>query len=185
MRTSNSLAVALVALASLYGCAPGLSTAEKAPALRGCLEPRAVDTALFELVEDSTLVRAAVRLPDSGGVRCAVVYQLKSGKSASAYRVYGGKGWRFGRWWTMNRPGPDSTTYRNSYEICRAWNALDSLAICTLKPGTRFAIGPGQSAVCGTDPGYGVSDFLQAFFANPQSDLDIGNCRFGAMRWAR
>lgn len=182
----KSLALSLLAFAVLSGCASTISPSSSSMAATGrCFASSRIDTSVFEPVDDSALLRSAVRLPDSGGVRCAEVYRLKVGKSASATRVYGGKGWRFGRWWTFGRPGTDSTVYRQSYEICRAWNALDSIATCALKAGTRFAIGPGQSAVCGNDPGYDASDSLQVFFANPQVDLDVTNCRFETMTWGR
>jgi len=141
--------------------------------------------AAFERVRDSALERSAVRVPDSGGVRCAEVFQVKPGAEVRLHRAFGGKGWRFGRWWTLHRPGSDSTSYREGYEICRAWNSLDSLASCPVKPGTRLAIGPGQSAVCGSEPGYGASDSLQIFLADPRRDLDTANCRFEPLVWGR
>lgn len=176
-------ASSLLALAVLSGCASLFSSTAGPDGSGQCFAPSRINTSTFARVGDSALERSAIRLPDSGGVRCAQAYRLKEGKTASVYRVYGGKGWRLGRWWTFSRPGSDSISYRRDYEICRAWNALDSIAVCALKEGTRFAIGPGQSAVCGNDPGYGVSDSLQVFFANPQADLDVTNCRFEPMGW--
>lgn len=175
--------VLLATLALLSGCASLFSSTTSPDSSGQCFAPSRIDTSTFERVGDSALERSATRLPDSGGVRCAQAYQLKAGKTASVYRVYGGKGWRLGRWWTFTRPSGDSTMYRKDYEICRAWNSLDSIAVCALKAGTRFAIGPGQSAVCGNDPGYGTSDSLQTFLANPQTDLDIASCRFEPMVW--
>jgi hypothetical protein len=180
MRT-NSLV--FVALAMLSGCAARLPLDARAESAGGCLQPGAIDTSLFEGVADTALQRQAVRSPDSGGVRCASTYRLKPGKNVAAYRVYGGNGWRLGRWWAFSRPGADSTAYRSAYEICRRWNSLDSLAVCELKAGTRFAIGPGQSADCGADPRYGTSDSLQVFFANPPQDLDTSRCTFQRKDW--
>lgn len=177
---------ALLATAALLsGCASLFSSTTGEDASGQCFAPSRIDASTFDRVADSALERSAIRQPDSGGVRCALAYQLKTGKTATVYRVYGGKGWRFGRWWTFSRPSGDSTMYRKDYEICRAWNSLDSLAVCALKVGSRFAIGPGQSAVCGNDPGYGTSDSLQVFFANPRDDLDTANCRFEPMSWER
>ena len=177
--------VLLATVVLLSGCASLFSSTTSPDGSGLCFVPSRIDTSTFERVGDSALERSATRLPDSGGVRCAQAYRLKAGKTASVYRVYGGKGWRFGRWWTFTRPSGDSTMYRKDYEICRAWNSLDSIAVCALKAGTRFAIGPGQSAVCGNDPGYGTSDSLQTFFANPQTDLDIASCRFEPLVWGR
>ncbi|HQF54193.1 MAG TPA: hypothetical protein PK208_03655 [Fibrobacteria bacterium] len=179
------LALFLVPAALISGCASLFSSTTGADASGQCFAPSRIEASTFERVADSALEQFATRLPDSGGVRCALAYQLKAGKTATVYRVYGGKGWRFGRWWSFAPPSSDSLSYRKDYEICRAWNSLDSLAICALKVGSRFAIGPGQSAVCGNDPGYGTSDSLQVFFANPRDDLDTANCRFAPLTWER
>ena len=184
MKTRLAFLLAVfAALAAMTGCAARSPGFLQAAPSGGCLLPHVLDTAVFEPVVDSALVARAARVRDSGGVRCASVFRLKPGKQTTVYRVYGGAGWRFGRWWTFSRPGSDSTAYREAFEICRGWNNLDSLAACEVRPSARFAIGPGQSAWCGSDPSYGVSDSLQVFFANPQQDLDTSRCTHRRMAW--
>lgn len=180
MKTAHLSCLAMVVLA---GCSSHPTSSAIPDPSGTCFDAHRVDTSIFEPVDDSGLRARAVRLPDSGGVRCATVYRLKDGRGASLHRVFGGGAWRYGRWWTFPRPGSDSTAYRSAYEICRGWNRLDSLLTCDLKPGTHLAIGPGQSAWCASGPCYGTSDSLQVFLANPTIDLDTSRCTVAPMIW--
>ncbi|HNY29884.1 MAG TPA: hypothetical protein PKO15_03265 [Fibrobacteria bacterium] len=170
-----------LALAFLAGCAPTSRMASFGFPDNSC--PIAFDSSLFQKVSDTSLVRAAVHDPDSGGMRCAIALALRPGRHVTVHRVYGSPARPIRRWWALSLPGSDSSAYRAMYEICPAWNSLDSLVSCELAPGARLAMGPGQSASCTGQTGYPVSDSLQVFLANPSRDLDTARCRYGRMEW--
>lgn len=176
LRASIGLAVAFLA-----GCAPTSLLTKPAPADNHC--PIIYDTSLFQRISDSSPARAAIHVPDSGGLRCAVTLALRPGRQATVHRVFGGGARPIRRWWSLTLPGSDSSAYRRMYEICPAWNSLDSLVSCALAPGAHLALGPGQSASCGNLSGYPLSDSLQVFLADPARDLDTARCRFGRMEW--
>lgn len=165
----------------LAGCAANHHETGSVHAPEVC--PASFDGSRFEIVTDSSLTKGSVGLPEAGGVRCATVLALKAGQTATVHRVYGSGARPYRRWWTFSLPGTDSSAYRKQYGICPAWNSLDSLVTCELAPGTRIALGPGQSVRCGTDPTYPASDSLQVFLANPSRDLDSTRCTFRRMEW--
>ena len=86
-----------------------------------------------------------------------------------------------GPWWALRPPAGSREAYREAYAICRTWNALDIAVTCTLKPGTRVVVGPGQSADC-AEQTYPKSPVQQLYLqADPRSGgPPVEGCRVRA-----
>jgi hypothetical protein len=82
-----------------------------------------------------------------------------------------------GQWWTFTVPQGSRESYREAHAICRSWNALDRAVSCTLKPGTRIVVGPGQSADC-EEKTYPKSAVNQVYVPSNRgsADVPVENC---------
>jgi hypothetical protein len=67
-------------------------------------------------------------------------------KSITVYRVWGAT--LDGRWWSLSYPEGPEDAYRKANNICKEWNSMKHLTVCTLKINSIIVVGPGQSADC-------------------------------------
>ncbi|MRI32769.1 hypothetical protein EOPP23_07205 [Endozoicomonas sp. OPT23] len=90
--------------------------------------------------------------------------------STKSYTVYG-------QWWSLDVPDGPREEYREENAICPSWSPLDVYSYCTVKPGTRIVIGPGQSATC-RNVTYGKSPVNQVYIPNNglENIIYVENC---------
>lgn len=84
-----------------------------------------------------------------------------------------------GGWWSLQIPQGPRDTYRHANEICPTWSALNRLSQYTLKPGTKVALGPGQSAQCSDSLRYPASAVNQVYIPNDaqHQQVFVENCQ--------
>jgi hypothetical protein len=103
-------------------------------------------------VEDPELFDTAVMPVNEGGLCEGIVLEVAANleEPIPVYRVWDqSKSYtEIGRWWAFEEPKGPRSTYREDYDICPAWSALDKMTVCTLKPGARIVVGPGQGTFC-------------------------------------
>ena len=99
-------------------------------------------------VDDPTLLASALGADGAGKLCAGAVYEAT--RPLTVYRV-----WQrdrayteIGRWWSFERPTGPREAYRERNAICTEWSALDAWSRCEIRVGSRFVIGPGQSARC-------------------------------------
>lgn len=95
--------------------------------------------------------------------------------SSRPYTVYGS-------WWSLSEPQGPRDNYRKEEDICPEWSALDRVSACTIKVGTRIAIGPGQSVNCNNNLSYPPSAANQVYIPNDSrnNQVFVENCTAAA-----
>ena len=154
--------------AVLAGCAALGPEPSPAPTT-GCVGSVLAAPAGLESAEDAALLQSALGAPGDGKlcigrvfVATAPVPVYRLWDSARPYTL-------LGRWWSLALPQGTRDDYRRANVICPGWSALDRVSACVLVPGTRVAIGPGQSARCdegGTVTVLPASQVNQVYVAN-------------------
>ena len=152
--------------ALLAGCSVFAPSTAPADACVGSVSP---PPAGLEPADDPTLLQSALGAPGDGKlcigrvfVATAPVPVYRLWDSARPYTL-------LGRWWSLALPQGTRDDYRRANVICPGWSALDRVSACVLVPGTRVAIGPGQSARCdegGTVTVLPASPVNQVYVAN-------------------
>lgn len=86
-----------------------------------------------------------------------------------------------GRWWSFDAPTGSRDSYREKNAICPSWSALNRVSACTLKPGSKIVVGPGQSAKCDDQLTYPPSAVNQIYMANDSraGQVWVENCTAG------
>ncbi len=135
-----------------------LSTAE-APACEGVIDPAPAGS---RPVDDPALLAEALGQPGEGELCAGAVFEAEV--PLRLYRVWSAeKPWsETGRWWSLAPPQGPAESYRVENAICPEWSALDRASACVLKAGSRFVMGPGQSATC-AEVSYPPSPINQIF----------------------
>ena len=134
-------------VAALAGCASLVSPPAPAPA-EVCVGSVAPAPAGLEPVDDAALLQSAQGAPGEGKLCVGRVFVATA--AVPVYRLWdAAKPYTLlGRWWSLALPQGTRDDYRRANVICPGWSALDRVSACVLVPGTRVAIGPGQSARC-------------------------------------
>ncbi len=117
-------------------------------------------------VQDESLLKAALGEPGKGSLCTAKVFEVD--KPVRLFRVYNAAqpASLYGRWWSLQVPVGPRTQYAAENAICPEWSPLNAAATCTLKPGVRVVIGPGQSAQCASGEVLPASATNQVYVAN-------------------
>jgi hypothetical protein len=96
-----------------------------------------------------------VQGPDLGSVSRADI--VVANQSVTIYRAYTAAPFdcavkspagELGSWWSLTKPDLPKQGYRESVDICPAWNDLSMITTCTLAAGTVVLVGPTQSISC-------------------------------------
>lgn len=116
-------------------------------------------------VQDDELLKQATGAPGKGALCTGKVYEAK--QPLTVYRVWAKAQahTETGRWWSFEKPKGPRDQYRQANAICAEWSPLDALSVCKLKAGSRFVLGPGQSATC-QQGSFAASATNQVFIAN-------------------
>lgn len=144
---THCFAVVLLA-AWMSGCA----VQEPAPALEGvdgvaCAGAIEAPVDALTAVRDDALRARVIGASGQGGLCGAEVFEVT--RPMRVYRMWdAARGTRLGAWWSLERPTGSPEAYRAAFAICPEWSALDAAVACTLQPGARVVIGPGQSVRC-------------------------------------
>jgi hypothetical protein len=173
-------------IVALVGCTTGsvtagsVNTAPVTPAGPACVGTITAPESLAP-VTDEALLASAVGRPEEGKLCAARVYEARS--AVTVYRLWNRAQpyTQFGRWWTLERPTGPIERIREALEVCPEWSPLDALSVCTLRAGSRVALGTGQSTRCERSVHYGTSSALQLYIPNdtratPQVVL-VEDCR--------
>ena len=175
---------ALLALVLIAGCThlpPGEPTALPSAGGPHCVGVAPPPPGLVE-VDDAPLLQAARGAPGLGGLCIGKVFLVE--RPVAVYRVWDGarRHTALGRWWSFSPPQGSRDDYRRANVICPAWSALDRLSACTLKPGARIVVGPGQSAECADGP-YPASAVNQVYVPNDvrQGQVFVDDCSAEAL----
>lgn len=104
----------------------------------------------------------AVSRPGAGGLCAAREFEVT--KPLKIYRVSGSTTPDYYNWWTFDEPTGSASEYRSRNVMCAEWSVKMQTS-CTLRAGTRIAVGYGQSLKgCG-----GPSTTIQVFLAGDRS----------------
>lgn len=139
----------------------------------------------FTEVNDPDLLAKAIGAPEQGKLCTGKVYQLDSqaDKLVVVYRVWDASRpyTSVGSWWSFDSPQGPRDAYRAQNEICPDWSALNKVSMCTIKPGSKIVVGPGQSAKCSADLTYPTSPANQVFIPNDTRNnmVYVENCTEG------
>lgn len=116
-------------------------------------------------VTDEALAQSAIDKTDAGKLCMTRVYEVVA--PVKVYRVWNSQKTytEFGKWWSFAKPAGPVDAYREQNAICPEWSDLDRLTVCEIKVGSRFAVGPGQSAKCNSTT-YQKSKVNQVFIPN-------------------
>jgi hypothetical protein len=90
-------------------------------------------------------------LPPPGGGNFLEAQPVKFTTERSVYRVYGGgegKAGQCGRWWNLDPPQSDTSSYFLEFAVCPIWNDATNLVRCSVPVGYTALVGIGQSATC-------------------------------------
>ncbi|AMK78050.1 MULTISPECIES: hypothetical protein [Methylomonas] len=133
-------------------------------------------------VVDAELRQAAEGEPGKGKLCKAKIFLVQM--PVAVYRIWD-SAWpdrARGNWWTLNYPAGSRDSYRQAEAICPEWSGLDRLIVCTVKVGTRVAIGPAQSADCANGLSYKPSPENQVYIPNDSrnNQVFVENCSNGA-----
>jgi hypothetical protein len=133
---------------------------------------------LAEIRDDSLAARALGRA-GTGGLCGARVYVVTT--AVTVYRAWDSAvaSSEFGAWWALDAPQGTRDDYRKAYAVCPAWSRLDRVVACSLKPGSRVVVGPGQSVDCGAGGFLAASATAQAYLH--QSAVQFEAC--GPAQW--
>lgn len=136
-------------------------------------------------VDDTNLLNSALGKKDMGGLCMGQAYEVKPDQQVTVYRAWNSTnpGSQFGSWWAFEEPNGSIADYRSAYQICFQWSPLDTLVSCTLEPGQRVVVGPGQSAVCSAYLTYPTSAKQQIYMQATQSKLANCTVKQGQFRW--
>ncbi len=127
--------------------------------------------------------------PGKGNLCMGQVFEAE--RPIELYRVYDGeKAPRRGSYWALEAPGGTRQQYRVDNAICESFNRLTRLTVCTIQPGVRFIVGPGQNIQCEeSGESYPASAVNQVTLpSDPTTHAVIGideqNCRELPLPWA-
>ena len=140
---------------------------------------------LFSAVDDETLLNNALGTAGNGKLCQGRVYQLHDGAELTLYRAWNSTNpySKMGSWWAFEQPNGSVAEYRNDYEICYQWSALDALVSCHLKPGSKVVVGNGQSAQCSEYLTYPVSATLQVYLEGADQVMENCSSYQGEFSW--
>jgi hypothetical protein len=136
-------------------------------------------------VNDPQLLESAIGKINMGGLCMGQTYEVKADQQVAVYRAWNSTnpGSQLGSWWGFDVPSGAISDYRIADEICYQWSPLDMLVICTLEPGQRIVVGPGQSAVCSPYLTYPASSQQQIYIQNAKSKLKNCTVKRGQFSW--
>jgi hypothetical protein len=175
----------------LFGCAnlpqPGTLTPPPTPPVVCPIStglPAGVATQ-FDPATDAALLAKAVGQANKGGLCTGQVYQAKTDAKIVLFRAWNSTNpnSKLGSWWAFEKPEGKVSDYRKDYEICFEWSPLDMLVQCSVKPGTKVVVGPGQSAQCSPYVTYPSSPRPQVFIGEPSSALENCTTFNGVFSW--
>jgi hypothetical protein len=155
-------------IAVLVGCSA--LAPSSAPTLgEGCVGSVLPPPAGLKPAEDPALLQSAQGAPGEGKLCGGRVFVATA--AVPVYRVWDSARPHtlLGVWWSLSMPQGTRDEYRRANVICPGWSALDRVSACVLIPGTRVAIGPGQSARC--DEG----DTVTVLPASPVNQVYVPN----------
>lgn len=152
----------------LAGCAGITSTTEQPlSGIDGIACVGKIDNPPEGLVEatDTRLLNGTLKASGDGELCAGKVFITT--QPVTVYRVWNSKKdyTRYGKWWSFQFPKGPRQQYRRDNVICPSWSALDRMTTCTIKPGTKIVVGPGQSAKC-KNTTYEKSAVNQVFIPN-------------------
>lgn len=155
MKISLKFSGLLLLIAFAAGCATAPSpvvgpvevkgTEVPGPSCVGVVDPAPEGT---RAVEDEALLASALGEEGKGQLCMGAVFEVTG--PVTVYRVWtASKPWsELGRWWSLQPPEGPVEQYRADNAICPEWSELDQASVCQLVIGSRFVMGPGQSATC-------------------------------------
>ncbi|HCS12284.1 MAG: hypothetical protein COS82_11305 [Zetaproteobacteria bacterium CG06_land_8_20_14_3_00_59_53] len=148
---AGRFAMTCLLLALLAGCA--LHTPQTGSALSGidgiaCVGQINTPPAGLVAADDDALLKSVLGSGGKGMLCAGRVYQATA--PVTVYRVWDSSKSNslYGGWWSFNRPQGPRDSYRTENDICAEWSALDRMSSCSIKPGAKIVVGPGQSATC-------------------------------------
>jgi len=123
------------------------------------------------------LLGQALGAPGEGRLCSGRVYTVTGKGTVTVYRLWNSTNpqSRLGRWWGLARPEGSVSGYRRDSAVCYQWSPLDRLTACTLQPGARLVVGPGQSAECSQYLTYPASPALQVYIDD--ASAAVAGCR--------
>jgi len=131
-------------------------------------------------IDDPQLIQSALGKSGEGKLCAGRVYQVTA--PLTVYRVWNrSKSYSlYGRWWSLTRPTGPRAKYRKANDICPSWSELNEMIACTVIPGSRLVIGPGQSLTC-KDMTLPASPVNQVYIPNDSRNniLHVENCTEG------
>lgn len=132
---------------------------------------------LFDTIEDESLLKSALDIPNNGNLCQGKVYKTKKNVDITIYRSWNSTNpnSRLGHWWSFSRPNGNISKYRTDFEICYQFSPLDKLTHCNLKEGSKLVVGTGQSMTCSDYLTYLASASKQIYIKDAASSLS--NCK--------
>jgi hypothetical protein len=132
----------------------------------------------------------AIGAPGKGALCEGKVFTVK--QPVTVYRVFSAsyetskRAGPLGAYWSFQKPAQTSAAYRAAYEICPEWNDLDTLNECTIDPGAKVVLGPGQSATCNDGISYPASPANQVLVVRGENGkVPVSNCKQSPVAWAK
>ena len=131
----------------------------------------------FDAIEDQQLLDSVIGGPNQGMLCQGKVYKAKNNIDITLYRAWNSTNpkSRLGKWWAFTRPSNEVAQYRQDYEICYQWSALDKLTHCSLKAGAEIVVGNGQSAFCSGFLTYPASAAQQVYIKDASLVFDCSD----------
>jgi hypothetical protein len=131
-------------------------------ACAGAIDP--VPEGVKEIVDD-VFARSAIDESGKGKLCMTRIFEVVA--PIKVYRVWNSQKsyTEFGKWWSFAKPMGPVEAYREQNAICPEWSDLDRVTVCEIKVGARFAVGPGQSAMCASTQ-YEKSSVNQVYIPN-------------------
>lgn len=132
---------------------------------------------------DDALLAKAIGAPEAGKLCKGKIFVAE--KPITVYRVWdSSKSYTlYGGWWSLDVPKGPRNEYAVKNDICPEWSPLNIMSSCTIKVGTKVAIGPGQSAKCADGSVLPASSVNQVFIPNDSRNnvLYVENCTPGTV----
>ena len=170
----------VLVFALLAACAPLAQRDAPLAQADGCVGHVITPPAGLVEVQDQALLTEALGKPAEGKLCTGKVFVAT--QPVTVYLVYdAAKSYTlYGRWWALSSPHGPREQYQLDNDICPEWSPLDMASSCTVKPGTKIAIGPGQSAQCAKDL-LPASATNQVYIPNDSRNnvLFVENCTTG------